>query len=188
DTIVLDKTGTITNGKPVVTDFIPAPDIDADHLKRLVASAESESEHPVAQAIADFGSAGLPVTGFEAVPGHGIKAHVDGQDVWVGNRRLLEGLTVDEQAAERLEQDGKTAMFIAVDGKYAGLIAVADTIKDSAKAAVEEMKRMGLRVVMLTGDQQRTADAIARQVGIDEVVAGVLPAEKAGHVAKLQDQ
>lgn len=188
DTIVLDKTGTITNGEPVVTDFLPAQGVDADQLKRLVASAERESEHPVAQAIADFGDASAQVSRFEAVPGHGIKAEVDGRDVWVGNRRLLHGLTLDEHAAEKLEQDGKTAMFIAIDGEYAGLVAVADTIKDSAKAAVAEMKHMGLHVVMLTGDQQRTADAIAREVGIDEVIAGVLPAEKAEHVAKLQQQ
>lgn len=188
DTIVLDKTGTITNGQPVVTDFVAAPGMDAERVKQLAASAERESEHPVAQAIADFGDALLPVSHFKAVPGHGIQATVDGQAVLVGNRRLLEGIPVDEQAAEQLESDGKTAMFIAIDGNYAGLVAVADTIKDSAKAAVEEMKRMGLRVVMLTGDQQRTADAIARQVGIDEVVAGVLPAEKAGHVRTLQEQ
>ncbi|MFC4711340.1 heavy metal translocating P-type ATPase [Planococcus dechangensis] len=188
DTIVLDKTGTITNGQPVVTDFVAAAGMDAERVKQLAASAERESEHPVAQAIADFGDALLPVSHFKAVPGHGIQATVDGQAVLVGNRRLLEGITVDEQAAEQLESDGKTAMFIAIDGNYAGLVAVADTIKGSAKAAVEEMKRMGLRVVMLTGDQQRTADAIARQVGIDEVVAGVLPAEKAGHVRALQEQ
>lgn len=188
DTVVLDKTGTITNGRPVVTDFIPADGFDLAELKNLAASAESQSEHPVAQAISEFGESNLSVSFFEAVPGHGIRATVADRQVVMGNRRLMEGLMIDEGQAEAFERDGKTVMFIAVDGRYSGLIAVADTIKETAKQAVQEMKNMGLHVVMLTGDQERTASAIAKQVGIDEVFAGVLPAEKADVVLKLQGQ
>ncbi|ANU08882.1 copper-translocating P-type ATPase [Planococcus antarcticus DSM 14505] len=188
DTIVLDKTGTITNGRPVVTDFIPADHFELSELKNLAASAESQSEHPVAQAISEFGESNLSVRSFEAVPGHGIRATVADRKVVMGNRRLMEGLTIDEAQAEAFERDGKTVMFIAVDGQYSGLVAVADTIKETAKQAIQEMKNMGLHVVMLTGDQERTALAIAKQVGIDEVFAGVLPAEKADVVLKLQGQ
>lgn len=130
----------------------------------------------------------MKVDSFKAVPGHGIRAAVGGHEVLMGNRRLMDGLAVDETQAEAMEQDGKTVMFMAVDGQYAGLIAVADTIKETAKQAIQEMKDMGLHVVMLTGDQERTASAIAKQVGIDEVFAGVLPAEKADVVLKLQGQ
>lgn len=188
DTIVLDKTGTITNGRPVVTDFVAVDGIDLEELKNLAASAESQSEHPVAQAISDYGRANLAVSLFEAVPGHGIRATVDNRQVVMGNRRLMEDLVIDEAQATALEQDGKTVMFIAVDGRYSGLVAVADTVKETAKQAIQEMKDMGLHVVMLTGDQQQTAMAIAKQVGIDEVFAGVLPAEKADVVVKLQKQ
>ena len=186
DTIVLDKTGTITNGRPVVTDFIAAEGFDIEELKNWAASAESQSEHPVAQAIADYGQVNKTVSRFEAVPGHGIRATVEGREIVMGNRRLMENIDVSAENAAAFEQDGKTVMYMAVDGKFAGLIAVADTIKDTAAQAVSEMKKLGLRVVMLTGDQERTAQAIARQVGIDEVFAGVLPAEKADVVAKLQ--
>ena len=188
DTIVLDKTGTITNGRPVVTDFIGADGFDLEELKNLAASAESQSEHPVAQAIADYGVSNGTVSRFEAVPGHGIRASVDGREILMGNRRLMESLAIDDSQAALLEEDGKTVMYMSVDGKFAGLIAVADTIKDNASEAVAEMKKLGLRVVMLTGDQERTAQAIARQVGIDDVISGVLPAEKADVVAKLQKE
>jgi len=188
DTIVLDKTGTITNGRPVVTDFIGVEGFDLEELKDLAASAESQSEHPVAQAIAQYGVANKTVSRFEAVPGHGIRAEVDGLEILMGNRRLMDVLKIDDSQVEPLESDGKTVMYMAVDGKFAGLIAVADTIKDNAAEAIEEMKKLGLRVVMLTGDQERTAQAIARQVGIDDVVSGVLPAGKADVVAKLQKE
>lgn len=188
DTIVLDKTGTITNGRPVVTDFIGAAGFEMEELKNLAASAESQSEHPVAQAIADYGDANKTVSHFEAVPGHGIRATVNGQEILMGNRRLMDLLAIDDSQVETLEQDGKTVMYMAVDGRFAGLIAVADTIKDNAAEAIDEMKKLGLRVVMLTGDQERTAQAIARQVGIDEVISGVLPAEKANVIAKLQKE
>lgn len=188
DTIVLDKTGTITNGRPVVTDFIGAEGFDIEELKKLAASAESQSEHPVAQAIAQYGVANGIVSRFEAIPGHGIRAEVDGREILMGNRRLMDTLEIDDSQVEPLESDGKTVMYMAVDGKFAGLIAVADTIKDNAAEAVGEMKKLGLRVVMLTGDQERTAQAIARQVGIDDIVSGVLPAEKADVVANLQKE
>ncbi|MDJ0332835.1 heavy metal translocating P-type ATPase [Planococcus sp. S3-L1] len=188
DTIVLDKTGTITNGRPVVTDFIPVANFDLTDLKNLAASAESQSEHPVAQAISDFGDANLNVSSFKAIPGHGIRATVANRQVVMGNRRLMEGIAIDESQAEIFERDGKTVMFIAVDGQYVGLVAVADTVKENAKQAIQEMRGMGLHVVMLTGDQEQTAMAIAKQVGIDEVFAGVLPAEKADVILKLQEQ
>ncbi|KAA0957155.1 copper-translocating P-type ATPase [Planococcus sp. ANT_H30] len=188
DTIVLDKTGTITNGRPVVTDFIPVANFDLTDLKNLAASAESQSEHPVAQAISDFGDANLNVSSFEAIPGHGIRATVANRQIVMGNRRLMEGIAIDESQAEIFERDGKTVMFIAVDGQYGGLVAVADTVKENAKQAIQEMRDMGLHVVMLTGDQEQTAMAIAKQVGIDEVFAGVLPAEKADVILKLQEQ
>lgn len=188
DTIVLDKTGTITYGRPVVTDFITADGFSLEELKGLAASAENESEHPVAQAISAYGKADKTVSRFEAVPGQGIRATVDGREILMGNQRLMTSVAMDAQDAERFERDGKTVMYMAVDGQFAGLIAVADTVKDTAAQAVSEMKKIGLHVVMLTGDQERTAQAIARQVGIDEVFAGVLPAEKADVVANLQKE
>ena len=189
DTIVLDKTGTITNGRPEVTEFVVAEGFEHDRIVSLAAAAESQSEHPVATAITAYGdNRKFSVESFEAIPGHGIRAVVDGQNVLIGTRKLLNESKVsfNETEASDLESQGKTVMFIAVEGKYAGLIAVADTVKDSSATAISEMKKLGLQVVMLTGDQERTARAIAKQVGIDEVFAGVLPAEKANVVAKLK--
>jgi len=189
DTIVLDKTGTITNGRPQVTEFVVAEGFDRDRIVALAASAESQSEHPVATAITAYGDDGkLAVESFEAIPGHGIRAIVDGSNVLMGTRKLLNESNVifDEKVAGHLEAQGKTVMFMAVEGNYAGMIAVADTVKDSSSNAISEMKKMGLHVVMLTGDQEGTARAIAAQVGIDEVFAGVLPTEKANVVAKLK--
>jgi len=191
DTIVLDKTGTITNGRPEVTEFKVVEGFDRDRIVSLAASAESQSEHPVSTAITTFGkNAKLPVESFEAIPGYGIRSVVDGQNVVIGTRKLMNEshILFGQTIADNLESQGKTVMFIAVDGIYAGLIAVADTVKDSSVAAIEEMKKLGLHVVMLTGDQEGTARAIAAQVGIDEVFAGVLPAEKADVVAKLKAQ
>jgi Cu+-exporting ATPase len=189
DTIVLDKTGTITNGRPEVTEFLVAEGFERDRIVSLSAAAESQSEHPVATAITAYGDDGkLSVESFEAIPGHGIRAVVDGSNLLIGTRKLLNESKVsfNETEASELELQGKTVMFIAVEGKYAGLIAVADTVKDSSATAISEMKKLGLHVVMLTGDQERTARAIATQVGIDEVFAGVLPTEKANVVAKLK--
>jgi len=189
DTIVLDKTGTITKGRPEVTEFVVAEGFEHSRIVSLAAAAESQSEHPVATAITAYGDdEKLSVESFQAIPGHGIKAVVDGTNLLIGTRKLLNeaNISFDETDASELESQGKTVMFIAADGKYAGLIAVADTVKDSSAEAIAEMKKLGLHVVMLTGDQERTARAIAAQVGIDEVFAGVLPTEKADVVAKLQ--
>jgi len=193
DTIVLDKTGTITWGKPVVTDVV-SHWRGEDGLLALVAAVEQTSEHPLAGAIvAAARERELPlpaVEGFVAVPGHGVSARVDGHDLLLGNRRLMdsEGIDVSSlgELADRLAEEGKTPMFAAVDGKAGGLIAVADTIKDDSVAAIARLRAMGLEVAMITGDNQRTADAIARSVGVDRVLAEVLPEDKAAEVRKLQ--
>lgn len=196
DAIVLDKTGTITKGEPEVTDLIPLGAWDPDELLQLVASAEKGSEHPLAQAIVAAAEAKgfLPssVTDFEAIPGHGIRARVGSAEILVGNRRLMQqhGIPLDDVEAvmERLEQEGKTAMLAAVDGKAAGIIAVADPVKPTSREAIRLLREMGLWVIMLTGDNRRTANAIARQIGLpeDDVIAEVLPEEKAKEVEKLQ--
>jgi Cu+-exporting ATPase len=194
DTVVLDKTGTVTKGKPELTDVLPADGFTEETLLKLVASAERSSEHPLAEAIvAGALERGLELTeaqSFEAFPGCGIKAVIDGQEVLVGTRRLMELSGVEigsaSEAMERLEQTGKTAMIAAVNGRYAGIAAVADTIKETSKAAVARLKEMGIRVVMITGDNERTARAIAAQAGIADVLAEVLPEGKAEEVRKLQ--
>lgn len=196
--VVLDKTGTITKGEPEVTDIVRLGEIDEDTLLGLVAQAEKASEHPLAQAIVASAEAkGLPmgsVSDFEAIPGHGIRAQVEGKQVLVGNRKLMResGLNLGEaeHEMERLETEAKTAMLAAIDGKLAGIIAVADPVKPSSAEAIELLHEMGLRVLMLTGDNQRTAHAIARRVGIPEqdVIAEVLPEDKASEVEKLQKQ
>ena len=194
--VVLDKTGTITRGEPDLTDVIPAPGMDRDLLLRLTAAAERNSEHPLAGAIvkgARKQGHDLPEPAeFTAVPGHGITAVVDGRIVAVGNRKLMEQLSVEVTpllpVKEQLEGEGKTAMLVAVDGAAAGLVAVADTVKPTSADAIAEMKQMGIEVVMITGDNRRTAEAIARQVGVDRVLAEVLPEDKASEVAKLKGQ
>ncbi|MBD2866133.1 cadmium-translocating P-type ATPase [Paenibacillus sp. IB182363] len=192
--IILDKTGTVTKGKPELTDVI-TQDNEADFL-RLVGAAEKNSEHPLAEAIVAGIQARqieLPATeSFEAIPGYGIKAVVEGRELLVGTRRLMEKYNVDAKAAyepmSRLEEAGKTAMLVAIDNRYAGMVAVADTIKETSKAAVSRLKQMGIEVIMITGDNERTAKAIAAQVGIDHVRAEVLPEGKAEEVKKLQAQ
>jgi P-type Cu+ transporter len=189
DTVVLDKTGTITWGKPVLTDALLP-----DELLRLAAAVEKNSEHPLAAAIIVGAAArGLelpPVEGFEAIAGHGVRAQVEGHQVLLGNARLLEreGIDATSFAAdwERLADEGKTPMYVAVDRKAAGLVAVADTVKDDSVAAIGRLKALGLEVAMLTGDNRRTAEAVARQVGVDRVLAEVLPEDKANEVRKLQ--
>jgi P-type Cu+ transporter len=198
DTVVLDKTGTVTHGKPVLTDVIPAPGWQGGEelLLRLAAAAEKPSEHPLAEAIvrgAEERGLALAAAGeFTAVPGYGIRAAVEGRRLAVGTRRLLEESGVDfggaGQEMERLEQAGKTAMLVAVDGVYAGVMAVADTMKESSREAVDRLLKLGLTVVMLTGDNQRTAEAIAKQAGIPRVLAEVLPEGKAEEVRKLQQE
>ena len=188
-TVVLDKTGTVTQGKPAVTDVVPVG-VSADDLVRYAASAERGSEHPLARAVTDAAQArGLtvpPATLFEAVAGHGLSATVEGQAVLVGNARLLtsRGVAFDPKVVEAAA--GRTVLLVAVGGKYAGLIAVADPVKPTSKAAVARLVALGLDVVLLTGDNRAAADAVARAVGIDRVVAEVLPVGKVAEVRKLQ--
>ena len=194
DTIVLDKTGTITVGKPAVTDVVPAPGFEVDAILSLAAAAERDSEHPLAAAIvegaAERGLIPLRVTSFAAVPGHGIRARLDGRRILVGKRVFLEAAGVKaaalESEAARLADEGKTPVFIALDDRLAGLIAIADPVKPDSEAAIAALRKLGLQVVMITGDNRRTADAIARRVGVDRVLAEVLPQDKAHEVRKLQ--
>ena len=196
DTVVLDKTGTITRGKPSLTDVVPVGGQDESELLRLVASAEVDSEHPLASAIVtgakDRGMELVRVTTFDAVTGKGVRATVEGRELLIGNARLLRDADIAtgdlEQHADGLADDGKTPMYVALDGRAAGLIAVADTIKPDSVAAVRALHGLGLEVAMITGDNQRTADAVARRVGIDRVLADVLPDQKAAEVRALQDE
>ncbi len=194
DTIVLDKTGTITLGKPAVTDVVPAPGFEVDAVLSLAAAAERDSEHPLAAAIVDGaaerGLTPLEATGFEAVPGHGIRAELGDRRILVGKRAFLEsaGVTAGELEAEavRLADEGKTPVYVALDDRVAGVIAIADPVKPDSQAAIAALQKLGLQVVMITGDNQRTAAAIGRAVGIDRVLAEVLPQDKANEVRKLQ--
>jgi Cu+-exporting ATPase len=193
--IVLDKTGTITHGKPAVTDIIPAAGgtLDERDLLRLAASAEQHSEHPLAAAIVREATArGLSLTepiGFQAVVGHGVEATVAGHAVLVGKAALLALRGIQSALAEKaagLAGLGRTPMFVAVDGREAGIVAVADTVRPESKEAIATMHALGLRVVMMTGDNERTAEAVASQVGVDVVFADVLPKDKADKVKALQ--
>jgi Cu+-exporting ATPase len=194
DTVVLDKTGTVTKGKPELTDVIAEEGIEEETLLRLVGSAERNSEHPLAEAIvAGIIEKGISLPAadeFEAIPGYGIRAVAAGQTILVGTRKLMDKYGVAAHQAfetmSELESKGKTAMLAAVDGKYAGMIAVADTVKETSKEAVVRLKQMGIEVIMITGDNRRTAEAIAAEVGIDQVLAEVLPKGKAEEVKKLQ--
>jgi Cu+-exporting ATPase len=194
--IVFDKTGTLTKGEPSVTDVIAAPGFEKREVLRLAAMAEKPSEHPLGEAIVrGAGEEGLgleEVQDFEAIPGHGVRATYQGQEILLGNRRLMQqhNINVGDLTAqmEKLEEQGKTAMLIAVNGKAAGIIAVADTLKENAKVAIERLHRMGIKVAMITGDNRRTAQAIARELGIKTVLAEVLPRDKAEEVKKLQAQ
>ena len=193
-TIVLDKTGTITKGKPELTDVLPARGWEPDELLRFAAAADRPSEHPLAQAIVsaarERGLEPPEPSNFDAVPGHGVAAAVEGREVHIGNLKLMRRQAVDvapvEEHVARLQEEGKTAMYVALDGKIAGVVAVADTIKEDSVEAIRVMQDLGLEVVMLTGDNPRTAAAIARQVGIHRVLAEVLPEDKALEVHKLK--
>ena len=193
-TVVLDKTGTITKGKPELTDVLPLKGYSEEELLRLAAVADRRSEHPLAEAIVRGArERGLDVgepEEFNAIPGHGVEATLEGHRVIVGNRKLMEREKVSmvefEEGASRLADEGKTPMFVAVKGKPAGIIAVADTVKEDSIIAVRALEAMGIEVVMMTGDNERTAKAIARKVGINRVLAEVLPEEKARQVEKLQ--
>ncbi|HET7627454.1 MAG TPA: heavy metal translocating P-type ATPase [Bacillales bacterium] len=194
DTVLLDKTGTVTHGKPEVTDFVSFRRSE-DELLALLIAAEKRSEHPLASAIVAYGETkrlrAKRARDFEAMPGEGIQARVDEHFVFVGTRRWMarEGVSLapkHEAALEELEADGKTAMVIAVDREAEGVVAVADTVKETAKRAIADLQAMGLDVCLLTGDNERTARAVAEQVGIERVIAEVLPKEKAEQVKRLQ--
>lgn len=194
--IVLDKTGTVTKGKPELTDIDLVQEWNREQLLAWMGSAERNSEHPLAEAIVK-GIQGqgisLPATteSFEAIPGYGIIAVVEGQQLLIGTRKLMEKYGVDVESAlprmSRLEEEGKTAMLVAVNGTYAATVAVADTIKETSKQAVSRLQNLGIQVIMITGDNERTAKAIAREAGIADVFAEVLPEGKANEVKKLQD-
>ena len=193
--IIFDKTGTLTEGKPMLTDVIPY-DIDADILLRYTASAEQGSEHPLAQAIVkgamDKGIQLFPIAKFLAVTGRGVDVTVDDKVILIGNRAFMGERNVELHAIEadmdRLANEGKTPMLVAIDGKIRGIVAVADVVKPSSAKAVEQLKYMGIKVAMITGDNKKTAAAIGRQVGIDLILAEVLPQDKSTEVAKLQEQ
>ena len=195
DTIVLDKTGTITVGKPSLTDLLSLGDLNRSDLLQLIASAEQHSEHPLAQAILEAakeeGLDLLPVSHFEAIVGRGLAAQVEDRQLLVGNESLMKEKHIDSSAFQEqlleLSQEGKTAMFVAVDGQLAAIMAVADEMKSSSLSAVQELQSMGLEVIMLTGDREETATAIAQKAGIQKVIAGVLPDGKATAIKNLQE-
>ncbi len=195
DVVILDKTGTITRGEPALTDIVALGSVDEGELLRLAAAAEGSSEHPLGSAVvaaAGERELSLPESEyFDSVTGRGIRATVDGRSLLVGTRRFLGEEGVDagslEAEAERLEAEGKTAILVSVDGEAAGVLAVADTVKPDSATAVAALRKLGLEVVMISGDNRRTAEAIAREVGIEHVLAEVLPGEKALQVRRLQD-
>jgi Cu+-exporting ATPase len=192
--VILDKTGTITHGKPVLTDVMAAGGFKEEEVLRLAGGVEKSSEHPLAAAIVEGATErglALPdAASFNAIPGHGIEATVEGHALLLGNLKLMRDRKISmdglEEQAARLADDGKTPMYVAIDGKAAGIVAVADTVKEDSQGAIQALKAMGLEVVMMTGDNERTAKAIARHVGIERVLAEVLPHEKAFNVQKLQ--
>jgi Cu+-exporting ATPase len=193
DTVVFDKTGTLTNGKLDVTDIVAD---DRSKILEVAAIAEKWSEHPIGQAIVKKAeNEGISVAepeSFDALPGFGVTARVKGESVLIGNRALMKNNNVSvqklENMIERLENEGKTVLIVAVEGKAAGAIAVSDTVKEHSKEAISTLQKMGLKVVMLSGDTRRTAEAVAKQLGIDEVLAEVVPAQKVDEIKKLQSQ
>lgn len=195
DTIIFDKTGTITEGKPEVTDIITIDGYDKDELLLLAGSAEKGSEHPLGEAIVkgaeEKGFKFKKIDKFQAIPGHGIEVSIEGKEMLLGNERLMNDRNINitlQTESDGLASEGKTPMYITIDGVLVGLIAVADVIKKSSLEAIERLHKLGITVVMITGDNKRTAEAIAKQVGIDLVLAEVLPEDKANEVKKLQDQ
>jgi len=195
-TIVFDKTGTITEGKPKVTDIITSNGIKENDLLQLTASAEKGSEHPLGEAIVkgaeDKGLEFKKLDSFNAIPGHGIEVTIEGKNILAGNRKLMVERNISlenlESTSNKLAEEGKTPMYVAIDNKIAGIIAVADTVKENSKRAIEKLHQMGIEVAMITGDNRRTAEAIAKQVGIDRTLAEVLPQDKANEVKKLQSE
>ncbi|MGG3891024.1 heavy metal translocating P-type ATPase [Metabacillus fastidiosus] len=195
-TVILDKTGTVTNGKPVLTDVATKHGVDEYEFLQLVGTAEKQSEHPLAEAIVkgikERNISLLDIEQFEAIPGHGIQAKVDGKEILVGTRKLMTDFNIElgivMTKIEQLEENGKTVMIVAIDKAYSGIIAVADTVKETSKEAIKRMKDLGLEVIMITGDNNRTAKAIADEVGIDQVIGEVLPEGKVNEVKKLQKE
>lgn len=196
DIIVFDKTGTITEGKPIVTDIVAANPFDHQELLLLAASAELGSEHPLGEAIIreakEKGLDLLVSEGFNAIPGHGIEVTIEDRQLFLGNKKLMaeKNISLEElsKTSDRLAEQGKTPMYIAVDNQLAGMIAVADTVKENSVDAIKRLHNMGIEVAMITGDNTRTAKAIAKQVGIDRVLSEVLPEDKANEVIKLQEE
>jgi Cu+-exporting ATPase len=195
-TIVVDKTGTLTEGKPRLTTVEPQGGIDEATLLRMVASLENVSEHPLATAIVagarDRNVRLSEVRDFQSVPGKGVTGIVDSRSVAIGNLKHLESQGIDpaglRDRADRLRQEGQTVMFVAIDGQPAGLVSVADPVKATTAEAIQALRREGIKVVMLTGDNRTTADAVARAVGIDQIEADVLPDQKAAVVKRLQER
>lgn len=194
NTIVFDKTGTITEGIPVVTDIISLGNFTENHLLQIAASAENGSEHPLGEAIVkraiELDLELKAITNFEAIPGKGIKAKVDNKEILLGNRKLMEDHKINiygsEEALEILAKEGKTPMYIAAENELKGIVAVADTIKTNSSKAIKKLQEMGIKVAMITGDNKKTAEAIAKQVNIDIVFSEVLPSEKAEKIKMLQ--
>ena len=196
ETIVFDKTGTITEGKPKVTDIVTSENISEEYLLQIAASGEKGSEHPLGEAIVKHGEEkGLEfktVEKFEAIPGHGIKIIIEEKEALLGNEKLMIENNIDlkdlGKVSNRLAEEGKTPMYVAIEGSLGGIIAVADTVKENSKMAIEKLHKMGIEVAMITGDNKRTAEAIGRQVGIDRVLAEVLPEDKAKEIKRIQTE
>ncbi len=196
ETIVLDKTGTVTKGEPGLTDVIPQGDVTEEDLLRMTASAEKHSEHPLAEAIVkgaeEQNISLIETTDFQSIPGAGIQVTWEGEPLFIGTRKLMKQQNIDisimEEKMIELEADGKTAMLVGFQGMLTGMIAVADTVKETSKAAIERLHEQGLEVILLTGDNERTAQAIAKEVGVDRVIAEVLPEQKADEIKRLQQE
>lgn len=196
DTVIFDKTGTITEGKPQVTDIVVTDNVSKDYLLQISASAEKGSEHPLGEAIVRFGEEKciefMKVEKFNAIPGHGIEVIIDNKNVLLGNKKLMYDRNINlgdlNNKGNELAIQGKTPMYIAIENNLSGIIAVADVVKESSKKAIEKLHSMGIKVAMVTGDNKKTADAIAKEVGIDIVLAEVLPKDKSNEVKKLQEE
>ena len=195
-TVVFDKTGTITKGKPVLTDLIAYGKYNENKLLKIAASVENDSEHPLAEAIVNKAKEKnieiKPYEKFRAMPGYGIRAIFEGKEVQIGNRKLMENREINVEISQKdydiLSNEGKTPMYISIDNELAGLVAVADVIKETSKEAIEKLKKMGIKTIMLTGDNEKTAKFIAKQVGIDDVISEVLPYQKSQKVKELQEK
>ena len=195
-TVVFDKTGTITKGKPVLTDLIAYGKYNENELLKIAASVENDSEHPLAEAIVNKAKEKnieiKPYEKFRAMPGYGIRAIFEGKEVQIGNRKLMENRKINVEISQKdydiLSNEGKTPMYISIDNELVGLVAVADVIKETSKEAIEKLKKMGIKTIMLTGDNEKTAKFIAKQVGIDDVISEVLPYQKSQKVKELQEK